>query len=330
MNRGEERFPLRLRLARRVSWSLPPIMGPRIGKALYTRSRAFQKGIQYALPSRTGAIFVGNTGEFHGYNMYISGFNDWRNVAIARALCCPGDTIIEIGANVGTETIGFREVVGLEGRVVAFEPLPSNLTRLHNIIEQNQWNNVSVYPLALDCQIRVAHFLVPPDQNSGVGHLNYATADPPANAVQTKCVTLDSLEPEIGGARLICSDTEGAETAVFEGARAYLLRHRPAIIVEASPKALNQAGSSLSELLSTFSAADYSAFTIGRLKTSPGVNLHQSRTCNWLCLHRTQIACARRCSQLIFWGAVLPFFCGFQPLSQGFRFRRRFGHPGLV
>ena len=46
---------------------------------------------------------------------------------ITLAIFAPGDTIVEVGANVGTETIGFSDIVGRSGRVIAFEPVPANI-----------------------------------------------------------------------------------------------------------------------------------------------------------------------------------------------------------
>ena len=40
-----------------------------------------------------------------------------------------GDVILEVGANVGTETVSYADIVGPDGIVHAFEPVPSNVSR---------------------------------------------------------------------------------------------------------------------------------------------------------------------------------------------------------
>lgn len=315
MINSTSQFPARLRLARCLSWLLPPLVGPRISKRIYPQQQAYRDDLEYTLPSRTGSLFVGSTSDFHGYNVCVSGFNDWRNVAIARALCSRGDTIIEVGANVGTETIAFRDIVGAEGKVCAFEPLPSNLEKIRKVSLINHWSNVVIYPLALDRQAGVAQFATPPDKHaSGVGHLAPADSKPSVETIQITCAVLDEIHREVGAARLICSDTEGAETRVFQGARAYLKRYKPAVVVEASPKLLERCGSSIHELAATFSGLDYSIFAIERFRVSPWSGACPEKPCNWLCLHGSHRELAGKCSRMIFLSAVLPCVRGLNPL----------------
>lgn len=59
----------------------------------------------------------------------------------------PGDTVWDVGANVGHYTRKFAEAVGQDGRVVAFEPFPSNVKRLRVCVDGLE--NVLVLPVAL-------------------------------------------------------------------------------------------------------------------------------------------------------------------------------------
>lgn len=59
---------------------------------------------------------------FHFYPFIFHGFYDWRNIAVCSAVCGAGSSIIEVGGNVGTETVCFADIVGREGHVVALEP----------------------------------------------------------------------------------------------------------------------------------------------------------------------------------------------------------------
>ena len=58
------------------------------------------------------------------------GFSDWRNIVVASTLCRQGDVIVEVGANIGTETISFLDIVGPRGEVLALEPDPNLIERL--------------------------------------------------------------------------------------------------------------------------------------------------------------------------------------------------------
>lgn len=45
--------------------------------------------------------------------------------------CRPGDTVWDVGANIGLYSVSFSDRVGPHGKVLAFEPSPVNLARLH-------------------------------------------------------------------------------------------------------------------------------------------------------------------------------------------------------
>ncbi len=53
-----------------------------------------------------------------------------------------GDTVIDIGANVGYFTVLLAQLVGPKGKVYAFEPDPRNFRLLQQTIARNDWNNV--------------------------------------------------------------------------------------------------------------------------------------------------------------------------------------------
>lgn len=53
-----------------------------------------------------------------------------------------GDTVIDIGANIGYFTVLLAKLVGTKGKVYAFEPDPRNFYYLQRTIERNGWNHV--------------------------------------------------------------------------------------------------------------------------------------------------------------------------------------------
>lgn len=61
----------------------------------------------------------------------------------------PGDTAIDLGANIGALSVFMSRAVGAEGRVVAFEANPFLLSHLHETIAANSADNVQVVPLAV-------------------------------------------------------------------------------------------------------------------------------------------------------------------------------------
>jgi FkbM family methyltransferase len=60
-----------------------------------------------------------------------------------------GGVYYDVGSNCGQFVIPLAKVVGKFGRVIAFEPHPSNYERLARNIELNQLGNVRVFRVAL-------------------------------------------------------------------------------------------------------------------------------------------------------------------------------------
>lgn len=309
--------PRRLRLAQHLCRWLPPIMSMRLRSVVYPQKMAFQDDFPFTVKSQTGSQYSGRTSDFHGYPFSVHGYYEWRNWALAAAVCAPGDTIIEIGANVGTETVGFRDIIGDSGKVFAFEPVPANLEALHHLVVLNRWRNVHVQPLALgDAECRLSFVLPPHKHASGVGHLAVGQETNPAQTIEVQCQRLDTLINDIGPAKAIFCDAEGAETMILRGAQEYLGQHKPALVLEASPKLLVRAGSNLVQLHETLHSFNYVAFAVGRFGLSRVVDFKNSNAGNWFCVHNSMIRLARKCSASIARCGLLPCLRGLNPLCR--------------
>jgi FkbM family methyltransferase len=74
--------------------------------------------------------------------------------------------------NFATETVGFSDIVGSSGRVVAFEPLPANLEALNAVVPELRHPNVELLPYALSDHAGSDTFAVPAaSMSQGIGHL---------------------------------------------------------------------------------------------------------------------------------------------------------------
>src|SRR6266699_2559349 len=61
----------------------------------------------------------------------------------------PGDTFVDVGANIGLFTLIAARLVGPQGRVLSFEPTPETFARLTKNVQTNRLENVSCQQLAL-------------------------------------------------------------------------------------------------------------------------------------------------------------------------------------
>lgn len=293
---------------------MPPIIAQRFRIAIYPRKTAFAENEQFVIRACTGSLYSGRTGDFHGYPFSVHGYYDWRNWAVALTLCRKGDTLIEIGANVGTETVGFRDIVGPRGKVIAIEPYPANLATLRQQVELNRWNNVEILPLAIGERSGVVSFVPPPDEHAtGEG---YIAGQGGVMSINVQCASLDSLAEQLGEVRAIFCDTEGAELMVLKGAHSYLRQVQPALVIEASPKLLMRAGTSLEELRRCLHDMRYAPFVIERFGVSQVRNSTAKNAENWLCLPQAQTGVALQCASMIRKCAVLPCLPRINPLCR--------------
>jgi len=150
-----------------------------------------------------------------------------------RRLLAPGDVFYDIGANVGFFTLLGARLVGPEGRVVAFEPVPWCARAVGNNIELNEFGHAQIRAEAVGDADGAARLLV-------VGEASWSHLESTGrhadvrDEIDVAVVALDSLvgAGTIPPPDVLKIDTEGAELQAIEGARATIARHRPAIVCE--------------------------------------------------------------------------------------------------
>ncbi len=161
-------------------------------------------------------------------------------VEALRSLIKPGDTVFDIGANIGFYSVLFSKWVGPHGRVIAFEPDPNNTSLLQANLKANSCENTVVRELALGRTVGEEIFSV--DRVTGsTGHLGggptYGDSlfgNGHEVTLKVKTNTLD-VEAELGvPPNILKLDIEGGEFDVLCGGSKLLDRHRPLIISEMS------------------------------------------------------------------------------------------------
>jgi FkbM family methyltransferase len=149
----------------------------------------------------------------------------------------PGAVFWDVGAHIGFTSLIASRIVGLDGRVEAFEPFPPNVERLARSVGLNGFTNLTVHPQAITDRDGTARFHL--HESSLQGSL---VEDPTAAAIEVACETLDTVVRRLPRPDLIKVDAEGAELDVLEGGRQLLTTTRPRLIVEfTTPDLLDQA-----------------------------------------------------------------------------------------
>jgi len=152
----------------------------------------------------------------------------------------PGARVVDVGANIGYNTVYAACRVGPAGRVVAIEPAADNLRVLRGNVAANGLTNVAVHAVAAG-RARETRDLYLRGEISAVNSLYpesmYAEV---TGTEQVPVVPVDDLVD--GEADLVKIDVEGAELDVLAG-MTRLLRHRAILlIVEWHPRLQEAAG----------------------------------------------------------------------------------------
>ncbi|MGP8300206.1 FkbM family methyltransferase [Streptomyces inhibens] len=166
----------------------------------------------------------------------------------------PGDTYVDVGANVGYFSLLASQLVGKDGRVVAIEALPAFHGRILQHIEINGRSNIRAVNTAVADERKMVTFILASSSNMGAASI-VPYGGPAEVTLDVEAHPLpEVLAPEeLSSARVIKVDVEGAEGGVIRGLAPVLDKLRPdaEITVEVTPDRMQQLGDSADELLET-------------------------------------------------------------------------------
>ena len=174
-------------------------------------------------------------------------------VELLRAATPRGGAVLEAGAHIGYVTLQAARAVGPEGRVVTFEPNPRTVPLIRRNLEANGLGDrVTVIECALGEHVgRLALHI------SGGGDTSslHGSADA-TESVDVEVTTADArVDPSLR-VDVVKLDVEGAEVAALRGMSDTLRRAAPGLtlFVECNPPMLEQAGTSVAELIDVLRA----------------------------------------------------------------------------
>jgi FkbM family methyltransferase len=153
--------------------------------------------------------------------------------ALLRQYLYPGDTFIDVGANVGYFTLLGASRVGPAGRVHSFEPNPRTFRELQRNAALNRFHWVSLNNLAVSNQSGIVQLWVGSEIDSGLASMRQ-TSELLSETIICRSTTLDDYvaHQQLGKIRAIKLDIEGAELLALQGAQGMLRGDcRPDLVV---------------------------------------------------------------------------------------------------
>jgi FkbM family methyltransferase len=148
-----------------------------------------------------------------------------RDAAVLLEQVKPAATVYDVGAHIGYFTLLCSSLVGPQGKVIAFEPVPFNLLFLKKHVAINRCHNVTVSGLCVADKIGEDNF--DDSKGSATGHLSQQG---------TLKVRTDSLDHLLAAGVITPPDfikinAEGAEEQVLRGCQSIIEKYRPGFLV---------------------------------------------------------------------------------------------------
>jgi len=152
----------------------------------------------------------------NGYSLMKVDKND--ELQIIRNIIKKGDTVIDVGANIGFFTLFFRSLVGDNGKIIAFEPEKKNFEILKKNIQVNNLRNIEIHNLALGSENKNLRMIL----SENVGEHRIFNEKDPLNLnsnekTEFSDVKVVKLDDFVKTANFVKFDAEGYEVEILKG-----------------------------------------------------------------------------------------------------------------
>lgn len=188
-------------------------------------------GTQRMIEGKHGYFVYNRNDRFVGKALELYGEYGEHEVDLFTKLVSPGDLVIEVGANKGSQTVPLSRMAGDGGIVYAFEPQPIVFQNLCANISLNGLNNVRAFPFA--CGDLDGYEHIPFEDYESEGNFGGVRMQGPSGlGERVSLIRLDGWFAEKNNIRLIKIDVEGMEESVIAGAVETIDRCKPFLYVE--------------------------------------------------------------------------------------------------
>lgn len=208
---------------------------------------------------------AGNTRDILQQYLYYFGVWEPELTSFLQRRLKPGDTFIDVGANIGYFSLLAANQVGRSGQVIAIEASATVYKCLVENVDRNRAKQVRTLNLAAASEPgRVKLYC---DQSCNCGATSVIQNEAEAEIAEVDAAPLRELvsDPEWARAKLVKIDVEGAEAGVVHGFKSMINMDRPdrEYLIEVHPAMLEKLGNTVENVLEPFYEAGYKVYTVG-------------------------------------------------------------------
>ncbi|MEK7263732.1 MAG: FkbM family methyltransferase [Bacteroidota bacterium] len=162
-------------------------------------------------------LFVDPTDEAIGKLFLVHTRYEQAETDLIKSILKPGNTFVDVGANIGYYSLLASQCVGEKGKVYSFEPAPNNFSLLQKNIAANKLQNIIATQKAIAEKQGILRLFM--DEHLSGGHQIFDSGLK-SHSVDVETISLDEFFlPKNVKIDLLKIDIEGAEMFALEGVK---------------------------------------------------------------------------------------------------------------
>lgn len=168
----------------------------------------------------------------------VGGYYEKAELIVYKALLNDANMIVDVGGNIGLYSVIGAKYMPRNGRVVAFEPIPNNVSLLkENLALNDVENKVTVEQIAIGDSVGKVELYI---SEKSIGNHSASADNAGKNSVKMN-INRTSLDKyfekiEVKSIDILKIDIEGYDYYALKGALKVIKKHKPTLFVEFMPE----------------------------------------------------------------------------------------------
>lgn len=292
---------------------LPPFLAYRVHTAFF--GNLIGSGIPFQGKALFGNAMISSAMNDHvDVNFALHGTMNFKGMVVALLVTKPGETIFELGANIGTETLALSNLIGPGGHVIAVEADPHLCEILRFRLRAARITNVSVVNMALSGHDGMLAIVRGKDLNPGETYVTEVESD---CGIAVPAITADGLLTQFEPPSFVFMDIEGSEYGFLKGGNHLLTDARPIIFTEVIASYLHRSGGTIREFCKILDRYKYVAYDTDTrwLKEIDYGNVSEEVCGDWLIVPQEKLEWIPRIRRSLFRARIMPRIWRLNPLD---------------